>query len=437
MLPRAFALPLAMLAASSFSAPAALAASSTPSKVEIRKESDGHYTLLRNGQPFFAKGVGGSKNLQLLVDSGGNSIRTWGIETMNDKIDGKPFLDRCQELGIGVTVGIWVKHERHGFNYKDEKFVKEQRDAVRDAVRKYKDHPAVLMWGLGNEMEGPTSDGADPTIWKELNELASIIKKEDPNHPVMTVIAGAVPTKIKNIQNFYPNIDILGVNAYAAAPGVGKSLRDSGWTKPFMLTEFGPVGHWEVRKTSWGAPIEPTSREKASSYFSTNNMVIEDGKGTCLGTYAFVWGQKQETTATWFGMFLASGEKLPTVDAMAKAWTGKWLANRCPRIETFETTLREAKVKPGAEVTAQATVTDADKDKLTYEWTVTSESTDRKEGGDHESTPPSHPECIISAADGSVKIKTPTTPGAYRLFLTVRDGKGGATADNVPFFVER
>lgn len=436
MLPRVLALPLAMLAASSLPA-SVLAAPSSPSKVEIRKEADGHYTLLRNGQPFFAKGVGGSKNLQLLVDSGGNSIRTWGIETMGEKIDGKPFLDRCQELGIGVTVGIWVKHERHGFNYKDEKFVKEQRAAVLDAVRKYKDHPAVLMWGLGNEMEGPTSDGADPTIWKELNELAAIIKKEDPNHPVMTVIAGAVPTKIKNIQNFYPNIDILGVNAYAAAPGVGKGLRDSGWTKPFMLTEFGPVGHWEVRKTLWGAPIEPTSREKASTYYSTNNMVIEDGKGTCLGTYAFVWGQKQETTSTWFGMFLASGEKLPTVDAMAKAWTGKWPANRCPRVETFETSLREAKVKPGVEVTAQATVTDADKDKLTYEWTVTSESTDRKEGGDHESTPPSHPECILKAADGTVKIKTPTQPGAYRLFLTVRDGKGAASADNVPFFVER
>ena len=426
-----------MLAATALSASAAIAAPSTPSKVEIRREPDGHYTLLRNGQPFFVKGVGGSKNLELLVESGGNSLRTWGIETMGEKIDGKPFLDRCQELGIAVTVGIWVKHERHGFNYKDEKFVQEQRDAVRDAVRKYKDHPAVLMWGLGNEMEGPTSDGADPTIWKELNELAAIIKKEDPNHPVMTVIAGAIPTKIQNVQKYYPNIDILGVNAYASAPGVGKGLRDSGWTKPFILTEFGPVGHWEVRKTSWGAPIEPTSREKASTYYSTNNLVIEDGKGACLGTYAFVWGQKQETTSTWFGMFLSTGEKLPTVDAMSKAWTGKWPANRCPRIETFETTLREAKVKPGVEVAATATVNDADKDKLAYEWAVTSESTDRKEGGDHESTPPSHPECIVSAADGSVKIKTPTQPGAYRLFLTVRDGKGGATADNIPFYVER
>lgn len=425
-----------MLAASTLTMPSLTAMPPTPSHVEVRRDPNGHFTLLRDGEPFFVKGVGGSEHLDLLAKSGGNSIRTWGIETMGEKLDGKPFLDRCQELGIAVTVGIWVKHERHGFDYKDPEFIKTQRQAVREAVRKYKDHPAVLLWGLGNEMEGPTSDGADPAVWKELNELAAIIKSEDPNHPVMTVIAGAVPTKIRNIKEHYPNIDILGVNAYAAAPGVGKGLRDAGWDKPFILTEFGPVGHWEVRKTSWDAPIEPTSREKAASYFSTNQLVIEDGKGSCLGTYAFVWGQKQETTSTWFGMFLASGEKLPPVDAMIKAWTGKWPANRCPRIESLESPLREAKVKPGSEITAEAKVTDADKDTLSYEWTVTSESTDRKEGGDHESTPPSHPECILSTTGGQVKIKTPTQPGAYRLFLIVRDGKGGATADNIPFFVE-
>ena len=31
----------------------------------------------------------------------------------------------------------------------------------------------------------------------------------------------------------------------------------------------------------------------------------------------------------------------------------------------------------------------------------------------------------------------PPQPGAYRLFVTVRDGKGGASEDNVPFQVAR
>ncbi|MCC5024095.1 MAG: hypothetical protein J6386_15485 [Candidatus Synoicihabitans palmerolidicus] len=37
-------------------------------------------------------------------------------------------------------------------------------------VRRYRDHPAVLMWGLGNEMEG---DGTDPRVWRELETLAA------------------------------------------------------------------------------------------------------------------------------------------------------------------------------------------------------------------------------------------------------------------------
>ncbi|CAN5721748.1 glycoside hydrolase family 2 TIM barrel-domain containing protein [soil metagenome] len=411
-------------------------AAKTPSKVSVRKEADGKFTLLRNGEPFFIKGAGGSHYLKELVEAGGNSIRTWGIETLDEKVDGKPFLERCNELGLAVTVGIWVKHPRHGFNYHDPAFIKSQREAVKAAVQRYKDSPALLMWGLGNEMEGPMDDGTDPTIWKELNELAAIIKAEDPNHPVMTVIAGAVPTKIQSIKSYYPNIDVLGVNAYASAPGVGKALATSGWTGPFVLTEFGPVGHWEVPKTSWKAPIEPTSRQKAATYYSTQQVVVEDGKGTCLGTYAFVWGNKQETTATWYGMFLATGEKLPSVDAMSRAWTGKWPVNRCPKVESITTDLREARVKADTIIPATVVVADPDNDKMTYEWAVLEESTDLKVGGDTESAPPAHPECIKKNGETTVQIRTPKKPGAYRLFLTVRDGKGAASADNIPFYVE-
>jgi hypothetical protein len=212
-------------------------------------------------------------------------------------------------------------------------------------------------------------------------------------------------------------------------------LKQAKWTKPFMLTEFGPMGHWEVRKTAWGAPVEPTSREKAAMYYATHQTVVEDGHGTCLGTFAFLWGHKQETTATWYGMHLASGERLPTVDAMTRAWTNKWPANRCPRVESIETPLREAEVKSGETITATATVRDPEGDAVSYQWSVIAESTDRKVGGDRESAPPTLPECIAQPAINPVSIKAPSKPGAYRLFLIVRDGKGGASAENIPFKV--
>ena len=408
-----------------------------PSRVTINQRADGQWQLLRDGQPFVINGVGGQRHLDLLVKMGGNSFRTWGADDLDQKgANGKSMLDEAREHGLAVTIGIWLKHERHGFNYSDPKQLAEQRDYVRGLVRRYRNDPALLVWGLGNEMEGPTADGRDTRIWKELQVLATIVKEEDPNHPVMTVIAGAGGAKVKALMENYPAIDILGVNAYGSASGVGKALQEAGWKKPFVLTEFGPVGAWEVRHTSWNAPIEQSSQEKAANYYSTQKMVMEDSHGTCIGSYAFVWGQKQETTATWYGMFAPTGEKMPSIDAMSYAWTGKWPDNRSPRIRKFETALREAVVKPGQAFTAVLEATDAEKDTLAVEWTVVAESTDRREGGDDEAVPPSIPGCITRSEGLTMSGVTPTKPGAYRLFAAVRDGKGGASIDNVPFLVK-
>lgn len=412
------------------------AAAAQPSRVTVERRADGQWQLLRDGRPFVINGAGGQRHLDLLVKIGGNSFRTWGADDLDQKgPDGKSLMDRARELNLAVTVGIWLQHERHGFNYSDPAQVAKQREYVRGLVRRYRNDPALLMWGLGNEMEGPTADGRDNRIWKELQVLAKIVKEEDPNHPVMTVIAGAGKAKVQTLMQHYTEIDVLGVNAYGSAPGVGKALQEAGWQKPFVLAEFGPVGAWEVRHTSWNAPIEQSSQEKAASYYSTHKMVMEDSKGTCIGSYAFVWGQKQETTATWYGMFAPTGEKMPSVDAMGYAWTGKWPENRSPRIRKFETDLREAVVKPGQPFSAKLEATDADQDAFKVEWTVVAESTDRREGGDDEAVPPSIPGCITRSDGLSASGTAPKKPGAYRLFVAVRDGKGGASIDNVPFLV--
>ncbi len=334
-----------------------------------------------------------------------------------------------------MAAGIWIGHERHGFNYSDSAQLDRQRDAVRAAVTKHRDHPALLLWGLGNEMEGPESDGRDPRIWKDLDVLADIVKQADPHHPVMTVIAGAGESKIKGILEHYPSLDILGINAYAGAGGAVAAARRVGWKKPIVLAEFGPHGHWEVAKTTWGAPIEPSGREKAASYSATMAQLGKH-RDVCLGSYVFLWGQKQEVTATWYGMFLSTGEKLPVVDATSRGWTGKWPANRAPVIVSIDTALRETRVAAGKSISAKAVAEDADADPLTWQWAVVRESTDRKAGGDAESAPPAVAGAVTPADGPAAVIVTPREAGAYRLFVTVRDGRGGACTDNIPFFVE-
>lgn len=149
------------------------------SRVSLRQVGDQHELLL-NDKPFKIKGVGGEENLSTLKDLGGNSIRTWGVDRLGE------VLDAAERHQLMVCAGIWLGHQRHGFSYQDADGVAKQLEEALASVKQYKDHPALLMWGVGNEMEG---EGNDPSVWYAVNHLAREIKKIDPDHPTMTVIA--------------------------------------------------------------------------------------------------------------------------------------------------------------------------------------------------------------------------------------------------------
>jgi len=422
-------------AAAAVAAAAVTPTSGKGSKVTITGDKEKGFQLLRNGQPFVIKGVGGEQFLDVLANVGGNAIRTWGADAPAKPVKGKKMIDWAHEVGVTVTVGIWLGHERHGFSYTNPKQLEEQRRKVEEAVLAFRDHPALLIWGLGNEMEGPTGPGTNPDVWKEINELTKLIKKLDPHHPVMTVVANVSDAKVAAIKQYAPELDILGVNAYAGAAGIGRSLLRSGWDKPYTITEYGLPGPWEVDHTSWNAPIEPSSRQKASLYYTTYNEIMTDTK-QCFGSYAFLWGNKQEATASWFGMFLPGGEKCPTVDVMGLAWSGKWPANRAPVLKEHTIPFANQKVEKGQTLEASATYKDSENDTLNYDWEVFAESTDRRSGGEEENRP-EHIDGLIkrNGRDGTVTLRAPDQPGAYRLFVTVKDGKGSGTIDNWPFFV--
>jgi hypothetical protein len=116
-----------------------------------------------------------------------------------------------------------------------------------------------------------------------------MVKQVDPNHPTVTVIAelGGDNIKAKQVKALCPSIDILGVNSYGGATSVPTRLKSAGWTKPYLITEFGPNGPWEVGKAPWGAPLEPTSTQKARDYAARYASGVAAQKGWCLGSYVF------------------------------------------------------------------------------------------------------------------------------------------------------
>jgi endo-1,4-beta-mannosidase len=126
-----------------------------PIRVEVVRTSDG-WQMVRGGKPYFIKGVGGEASKQLLVQYGGNSFRTWGADRLVTE------LDEAQKLGLTVTAGMWLGHKRQGFDYHNTQQVKAQFEKAREIVLRYRNHPTLLMWAIGNEMEHdePASDPA-------------------------------------------------------------------------------------------------------------------------------------------------------------------------------------------------------------------------------------------------------------------------------------
>jgi hypothetical protein len=423
-----------LLAAFAMMSIPALALAQRPVKVELRKSAGG-WKLWRDGKPYYIYGAGGSGNLELLKRLGGNSIRTWSAEPSQTNT----VFSNANRLGLTVAAGLWLEPERHGFDYGDPAQVRKQFDQTIAAVQRLKNEPNLLVWGIGNEMEG---DGTKAEIWKAVNDIAREIHRIDPYHPTMTVIAGTGKNSIKLTQfmKYCPDVDILGINSYGGMAKLIDEVRGVKFDRPYIVTEFGPIGWWERPRTPWGAPLEQTSTEKAETYRSSYEHSVAGAGDLCLGSYAFVWGAKQERTHTWFGLLVpaANGkmEKTPVVDVLSYEWTGRWPGNRAPSITPILTDADQKEVTPGTAFTASVEAIDPDGDKLTYDWQVREETHDAKEGGDAEAAPPIHPEAMLSNGSAQVRFRPPEQPGAYRLYVAVHDGHGGVATANVPFFVK-
>ncbi|MBW2191153.1 MAG: hypothetical protein JRG93_16505 [Deltaproteobacteria bacterium] len=405
--------------------PSAASANAIP--VELRQTEHG-WQLLRGGEPYFIRGAGGGASLEQLAAAGANSVRTWGA----DDIDAR--LDAAHALGLSVTVGIWLGHERHGFDYNDKTQVSEQLERARQTVLRYKDHPAVLLWGIGNEMEG-FGAGDNPDIWTAVNDIAAMVKKLDPLHPTMTVTAELGGGRIDGVHKRCPAIDIHGINSYGGALSVAERYRAGGATKPYVLTEFGPPGVWEIPKNDWGAPVEPTSTEKAAFYRRSYESGVIGAPGLALGSYVFTWGFKMEATPTWYGMFLEDGARLEAVDVMTELWSGSRPKNLAPRVEPLVIE-GEPQLDPGDEVRVRAVIADPEGAAIRVRWVLRRESGEYATGGDFRPVPPEVEGAVLEGRANGARLRMPREPGPYRLFLYAYDAAGRAATANVPLLVK-
>jgi len=397
-----------------------LLAPAAASQVTVRETS-----ILVDGRPFVPNGASGTARLAELKALGANVVRTYGQEPGE-------ILDAAQRAGLKVIVGFWMGHPRLGFDYANRRAVEAQLEDLRHMVERYRSHPALLMWGIGNEVEVDMPPDEAMAVWPAIDAAARLVKSLDPQHPTMAAVAEVGGEKAALVKRLVPHIDVLGINGYGdGLLTAARRARAQGWGGPILLTELGAQGHWDAPQTPWGAPREPTSTRKAERV----GAYLAAARAEGVGALPFLWGQKQEVTPTWYSLFTPGGDWTEIVERMAQAWGGTVPGgpNAAPRIVTLAFAGPD-QIDGKAETAVNLFATDPDGDPLSAQWTVMAESTVRSVGGDPEPVPPSFPEAVHQPTASGVRIGG-LPPGRYRVFVTVRDGRGAAATGNLPFEV--
>jgi len=332
---------------------------------------NGNWELLVDGKPYEVKGVtfgydsdidnydAHFKDLKFL---GVNTIRTWATDNNTNKL-----LDAAHENGMKVMVGIWMRHGRPGmedddsFNYLENTKGKEAMYInALNIVDAYKNHPAVLTWGIGNEVYLNTATDEEKIAYSQLLErICSTIKKKDPSHPITSVEAWTFG--LDWWQKYVPSLDIYGLNSYGPGANLlANELDKKGVDKPYILTEFGATGEWDIKQEINGVKAEPSDNQKYDAIANGYKNWIQN-KPANLGVFVFHYANGSDFIAPWLFTHYKNMTR-PQYWAIREAYTGNKPINAVPEIKTLE--LPDSKFKSGTWIPVQLDVLDLENDIL-------------------------------------------------------------------------
>ena len=183
-----------------------------------------------------------TRDVPLIRNMGANVVRLYG---WNNKLDHTDFLDALYNDGdapIYVALTFWFKCQEEVTNLLTRVNLKSD---FRHMVNKYKNHPAVLMWLIGNEYNSPQCYGKSQvqldSFMTLVEEMAELAHEEDPNHLV------ALPLDDTNIEDVIRRYDsqLENLDVWAAQLYRGKDFGDffptyqNISTKPLFMSEYG------------------------------------------------------------------------------------------------------------------------------------------------------------------------------------------------------
>jgi hypothetical protein len=407
------------------------ASPSGPSVVKVTGSSLGSYGLSVNGAPYQMKGVtfGPANGVSAaympdLQSMGVNTIRTWGTDATTQSL-----LTAAAPYGIKVINGFWLSQTEDYVS--DTSYKSSTLASIVQLVNTYKNNPAVLMWDIGNEVllnlpnvySGAQLTAEENAYVQYVNQIAVAIHQADPNHPVTSTEAWR-----PGVFNFYqanaPNLDLISVNDYGDTCNLKQDWSSDGYTKPYIVTESGPAGEWEVANDANGVPLQETDQQNAAGYASAWGC-ITGNPGISLGGTLFNYDIQNDFGGVWYNLRTGGWNRLSYYE-VAKLFGGT-AAKDTPPVISGMTLSPAAGIATGSQFTVNVSVSDPDGDPMRYNLMLSSKYVDGSTGLQYAS--------FTQTGPTTFSVTAPKTLGVWKVYVYAYDGQGNAGIQSQSFRV--
>ena len=164
---------------------------------------------------------------------------------------------------------------------------------ISAVVNAYKNHPAILMWAVGNEWDINNYYGKFTSLQASAaftQQAAQLIKSLDANHPVTTLVADSDNARIA-AASLVPAIDVWGINIYREQSfGEAISQWKAASNKPFYIGEFGADSYdHRINAENQAMQAQMDGQLWDEAYF---DLSAERTEGALIGALAFEWSDE-------------------------------------------------------------------------------------------------------------------------------------------------
>lgn len=271
-----------------------------------------------DGKPFFGRGVGYApvpigdsphfrekggdyftaehadifgRDIPLIREMGANLIRLW---SWDPSADHAVFLDTCWNDGISpiyVLAPLWMDVDVY-HDLSDESTRRRVKDDWTLLIETHKDHPAILGWSIGNELNRNRIYGNTNFFWTLIEELAALAHSLEGAsfHPVTTPLIDIDMEEViayRDPQLF--SLDLWSVQMYRGRTfGEFWDAYRQASDRPVMVTEYG-YDSWEHGTWGGGAEYSDDMSDDQAQWDILLAKELYKNKDVCAGGAVLEW----------------------------------------------------------------------------------------------------------------------------------------------------